>query len=179
MADTQIGHRQPIVKPNLSDKVDYEGELGVVIGRAGRAISTADALAHLAGHACYNEVGMRDWQSHTSQFVSGKNFPASAPFGPWLVTRDEFPDPAALTLATQLNGQDVQRAETRELIITAPILIAHISTFTPLGPGDVISTGTPGGVGARRDPPLFMQGGDWIEAEISGISTLANAVANE
>ena len=134
---------------------------------------------HIAGYACFNDGSVRDWQFHTSQFLPGKNFFASGALGPWMVTSDEIPDPAALRLITRLNGQEVQNATTDMLIFTIPRLIAYISTFTELSPGDVIPTGTPGGVGARRDPPLWMKPGDVVEVEISGVGTLRNPIAAE
>ena len=179
LTDTLLGHRQPVLKPTVSDHLDFEGELALVIGKGGRAISEADALSHVAGYTCFNDVSVRDWQRHTGQITPGKNFPASGPLGPWLVTADEIPDPARLTLTTRLNGEVVQNAPTDDLIFTVPVIIAYVSAFTPLAPGDVISTGTPGGVGFRRDPPLWMKDGDTIEVDISGIGTLSNPVVNE
>ncbi len=139
----------------------------------------ADALDHIAGYACYNEGSIRDWQRHTSQFLSGKTFAESGSFGPWLVTADEIPDPSKLTLQTRLNGTVVQDTTTDLLITAIPELIAYISTICPLVPGDVIVTGTPGGVGAKRTPPLWMRPGDTVEVEISGIGILRNKVIAE
>jgi 2-keto-4-pentenoate hydratase/2-oxohepta-3-ene-1,7-dioic acid hydratase in catechol pathway len=173
---SQVGHLQPMVKPPESDDYDYEGELAVVIGKGGRRIRAADALAHVAGYACYNEGSIRDWQRHTSQFLAGKSFAESGAFGPWLVTTDEIADPSKLTLETRLNGQVVQHTTTDLLITPIPALIEYISTVLPLAPGDVIVTGTPGGVGAKRTPPLWMKAGDTVEVEISGIGVLRNPV---
>lgn len=179
LTDTLLGHRQPVLKPTVSDHLDFEGELALVIGKGGRGINESDALSHVAGYTCFNDVSVRDWQAHTGQITPGKNFPASGPLGPWLVTTDEIPDPTQLTLTTRLNGEVVQNAPTDDLIFSVPVIIAYVSAFTPLAPGDVISTGTPGGVGFRRNPPLWMKDGDTIEVEISGIGTLSNPVVNE
>ena len=178
-ANAQTGHGQPMIRPSASDNYDFEGELALIIGKPGRHVAEADALAHIAGYACFNDGSVRDWQFHTSQFLPGKNFFASGALGPWMVTSDEIPDPAALRLITRLNGQEVQNATTDMLIFTIPRLIAYISTFTELSPGDVIPTGTPGGVGARRNPPLWMKPGDVVEVEISGVGTLRNPIAAE
>ena len=175
-ANTQIGHRAPIHAPKESMMVDYEGELAVVIGKAGRHIAESDALSHVAGYACYNDVSVRDWQRHTSQFTPGKNFVCTGPFGPWMVSSDEIPDPSTLTLQTRLNGERMQYATTDQLIFTIPVLINYISKFTCLEPGDVIVSGTPGGVGFKRDPQVFMKHGDKVEIEISDIGILANPV---
>lgn len=178
-ADTQVGHGEPLVRPRSSERFDYEGELAVVIGRPGRHIPESTALAHIAGYACYNDGSVRDWQRHTHQFTPGKNFPASGGFGPWLATADEVPDPFALTLITRLNGQEVQKAGTDLMIFDLKQLIAYISGFTKLNPGDVIITGTPGGVGDKRNPPLYMKPGDVAEVEISGVGLLRNPVIAE
>ncbi|TGN76003.1 FAA hydrolase family protein [Bradyrhizobium yuanmingense] len=178
-ACSQVGHLQPIVKPGVSDDFDYEGELALVIGKAGRHIPAGRALDHVAGYSCYNEGSIRDWQRHTSQFLAGKTFAESGSFGPWLVTTDEIPDPSKLTLQTRLNGNVVQNTTTDLLITAIPELIAYISIICPLVPGDVIVTGTPGGVGAKRTPPLWMRPGDTVEVEISSIGTLRNTVIAE
>lgn len=176
---SQVGHLQPLVKPKASDAFDYEGELAVIIGTGGRHIGADRALGHVAGYACYNEGSIRDWQRHTSQFLAGKSFAESGSFGPWLVTADEIPDPAGLTLETRLNGAVVQHTSTGLMITDIPHLIAYVSTILPLAPGDVIVTGTPGGVGAKRTPPLWMKPGDTVEVEISGIGVLRNPVVAE
>ncbi|MBV8589325.1 MAG: fumarylacetoacetate hydrolase family protein [Acetobacteraceae bacterium] len=178
-AGSQIGHLQPLVKPVVSDAFDYEGELAVVIGKQGRHIPAERALEYVAGYSCYNEGTVRDWQVHTSQYLAGKTFAGTGAFGPWLVTTDEIPDPSRLTLETRLNGQVVQHTTTDLMITSVPEQIAYISTILPLLPGDVIVTGTPGGVGAKRNPPLFMRPGDVAEVEISGIGVLRNPVAAE
>ena len=133
----------------------------------------------MAGYACYNDGSVRDWQKHTIQFTPGKNFPRTGAFGPWLVTADEIPDPSQLTLTTRLNGEVVQQARTDDLIFSVGDVIAYCSTFTELRPGDVIITGTTGGVGAFRNPPLWMRPGDTVEVEISGIGILRNGIRDE
>ncbi|MDZ4359925.1 MAG: fumarylacetoacetate hydrolase family protein, partial [Variovorax sp.] len=139
-------------------------------------VATADALGIIAGYACFNDGSVRDFQRHTSQWTPGKNFRASGAFGPWVVTTDEIPDPTRLTLTTRLNGQEMQRATTDLLIYTIPVIIAYVTSFTPLAPGDVIATGTPGGVGDRREPPLYMKSGDVVEVEITGLGILRNPI---
>lgn len=176
---SQVGEGGALVKPLESDEFDYEGEVAVVIGKPGRRISEADALAHVAGYSCYNDVSVRDWQRHTSQFMPGKTFAGTGAFGPWLVTADEIPDPSVLALSTWLNGTRVQHTTVDLMITPIPTLIAYISTILPLLPGDVIVSGTPGGVGARRDPKLFMKDGDVVEVEVSGIGRLRNPVVAE
>lgn len=178
-ANCQVGHGQAMVKPRNSDMLDYEGELAVIIGTACRHVPQADALSKIAGYACYNDGSVRDFQSHTHQFLPGKNFTATGAFGPWMVTADEIPDPTALTLTTRLNGQVMQNAKTDQLIFSIPYLIAYITSFMELVPGDVIVTGTPAGVGFKRNPPVFMKGGDTVEVEISGVGTLVNPLVNE
>ncbi|APG86670.1 5-oxopent-3-ene-1,2,5-tricarboxylate decarboxylase (plasmid) [Sinorhizobium americanum CCGM7] len=173
--DTQVGHRQPLVCPKESSRFDYEGELAIVIGKGGRHIPADQAMSHVIGYSCYNDGSVRDWQKHTSQFTPGKNFIASAGFGPWLVI-DEIADPNTLTLTTRLNGEVVQQSGLDLLIFSIPELIAYISTFTELSIGDVIVTGTPGGVGDRRDPPLYMKPGDIVEVDVTGVGTLVNPV---
>ncbi len=176
---SQIGHGEPLVKPLESDQFDYEGELAVIIGKEGRRISEADALSHVAGYACYNDGSVRDWQRHTAQFMPGKTFAGTGGFGPWMVTADEIPDPSALTLTTRLNGEVVQNTTLDLMITPVPALIAYISTILPVLPGDVIVSGTPGGVGAKRTPPLWMRDGDVAEVEISSIGCLRNPVVAE
>ncbi|WP_156680798.1 fumarylacetoacetate hydrolase family protein [Sphingomonas profundi] len=177
--DSQVGHEAAILRPPESIKLDYEGELAVVIGKGGRRIAAVDALDHIAGYSCYNDGSVRDWQAHTIQFTPGKNFPQTGAFGPWLVTPDEFGPPATQTLQTRLNGQVMQHARLADMIFPIDQLIAYCSTFTPIAPGDVIVTGTPGGVGAKRDPQVFMKPGDTVEIEIDGIGVLANVIADE
>lgn len=178
-ADTLIAHGQPIVRPSVSTNLDFEGELAIVIGKGGRNISADDALSHVAGYACFNDASVRDWQWHTSQFTPGKNFPATGPFGPWMTTPDELPDLSQVVVTTRLNGEVVQQQPVADMIFPIPDIIAYISTFTPLSPGDVIATGTPGGVGAKRTPPLWMKPDDVVEVEISGVGHLINPIADQ
>lgn len=178
-ADTLIAHGDPIVRPRVSTNLDFEGELAIVIGRGGRAIDEADAMAHVAGFACFNDASVRDWQWHTTQFAPGKNFPGTGGFGPWLVTPDEAGDLSQVRVTTRLNGEVVQDQPISDLIFRLPRLIAYISTFTPLSPGDVIATGTPGGVGAKRTPPLWMKAGDRVEVDIGPVGRLGNPIADE
>jgi 2-keto-4-pentenoate hydratase/2-oxohepta-3-ene-1,7-dioic acid hydratase in catechol pathway len=178
-ADTQVGHETPVLRPSFSTAFDYEGELAVVIGRGGRYISEQDVSAHIAGYSCYNDVSVRDWQRHTAQWTPGKNFPNTGAFGPSLVTPDEIPDLGALTLTTRLNGKVMQEAPISDLIFSVPVIVSYISKFTPLYAGDVIATGTPGGVGDRRDPPIYMKDGDIVEVEIDRIGILRNVVRSD
>jgi 2-keto-4-pentenoate hydratase/2-oxohepta-3-ene-1,7-dioic acid hydratase in catechol pathway len=178
-ADTQVGHAAPVVRPFVSEQLDYEGELAVVIGRAGRHISRDSAMDHVAGYACYNDVSVRDWQRHTPQWTPGKNFPATGAFGPYLVTADEIADYRQLKIETRLHGETVQSAGLDQLIFPIPVLIEYLSQFTPLSPGDVIATGTPGGVGFKREPPLFMKAGARVEVEISHVGLLVNPIVDE
>jgi 2-keto-4-pentenoate hydratase/2-oxohepta-3-ene-1,7-dioic acid hydratase in catechol pathway len=178
-ADTLIGHEKPIPRPRESDMLDFEGELAVIIGRPGRRIAPADALAHVAGYTCFNDASIRNFQWHTTQFTPGKNFPGTGACGPWLVTPDEIGDPSSLAVTTRLNGEIVQNQPTSDMIFDIPTIIAYVSTFTPLSAGDIIATGTPGGVGAKREPPLWMKPGDVVEIDIPGIGVLRNPVRNE
>ncbi|MFZ0421450.1 MAG: fumarylacetoacetate hydrolase family protein [Xanthobacteraceae bacterium] len=175
--DTLVGHDGEMIRPNVSDNFDYEGELTVVIGKAGRHIKAEHALDHVAGYTCFVDGSVRDFQKFS--VTSGKNFPSTGPLGPWLVTSDEIPDPSKLTLTTRLNGQQVQHATTDQLIYSIPQIIAFCSDFTALSPGDIIATGTPEGVGHGRKPPLWMKPGDALEVEISGIGVLRTRVVEE
>ncbi|MGW1024872.1 fumarylacetoacetate hydrolase family protein [Streptomyces sp. NPDC002577] len=178
-ADSQVGHEQPLVRPAETEAFDYEGELAVVIGKGGRRIRAEDAFAHIAGYSCYQDGSARDWQRHSGQWVTGKTFPGTGGFGPALVTADEVDDVSDLHLVSRVNGEVRQSASVADLIFSIPELLAYISTFTPLAAGDVIVTGTPGGVGLFREPPVFLQPGDVVEVEISGIGTLRNPVVGE
>lgn len=178
-ADSFVGHGAAVTRPWVSEKFDFEGELAVVIGRSGRHIARERALEHVAGYTCLAENSVRDFQKHNAQVTPGKNFAGSGAMGPWLVTADEIPDPATLSLCTYLNGERMQDGRLAGLIFSIPELIAYISTFTPLAPGDVIATGTPEGVGSARKPPLFMRAGDVLEVDIPGIGRLRNPVADE
>ena len=177
--DSQVGHGQPLVKPRASEKYDFEGELALVIGKTARHVKAADALDYIAGYTCFMDGSIRDWQNHGSQFTPGKNFKDSGSFGPWLVTADEIPDPTVLNLTTRLNGEVMQQAPISDLKFDIPALIEYCSTFAELQPGDVISTGTPGGVGFARKPPVWLQPGDKLEVDIDGIGVLRNPVVAE
>ncbi|HLT78006.1 MAG TPA: fumarylacetoacetate hydrolase family protein [Ferrovibrio sp.] len=176
--ESQVAHGQPTLKPAESDRYDYEGELAVIIGKEGFKVSEENALDIIAGYSCYMDGSVRDWQTHTSQFTPGKNFPATGGFGPWMVTADEIPDPQALMLETRLNGQTVQKSGTDLMTFNVRKIIRYITTWLPLKPGDVIATGTPGGVGTKRNPPLYMKDGDVIEVEISKVGLLRHPVKN-
>lgn len=179
VAQSQIAHNDPMLIPIESDRLDFEGEIAIVISKEGRRIPEEDAHDYIAGYSIYNDGSVRDYQLHTSQWGPGKNFEATGAFGPWLVTKDEIADGEVLTLETRLNGQVMQKADTNLLLFSIPELIAYCSTFTTLKAGDVIVTGTPGGVGAKRKPPVFMKDGDKIEVEVSKIGILTNPVKQE
>ena len=176
-ADTLVGHEGAMIRPTVSTHFDFEGELAVVIGRGGRHIPVERALEHVAGYTCFVDGSVRDYQKFS--VTSGKNFPATGPLGPWIVTSDEIPDPTRLTLMTRLNGTEMQRSGTDLLIYSIPQIIAFCSDFTVLSPGDVIATGTPEGVGHRRTPQLWMKAGDVLEVEITGIGTLRSHIVDE
>jgi 2-keto-4-pentenoate hydratase/2-oxohepta-3-ene-1,7-dioic acid hydratase in catechol pathway len=173
---SQVGHGQPVVKPRVSDTLDWEGELAVVIGQPGRDIPAERAWEHVAGYSIYNDVSVREWQFHAKQIASGKNFEGTGPFGPWMVTADEIEPGRPLRLQTRLNGETVQDSHTGHMIFAVPRLIAYASTIFTLMPGDVIATGTPAGVGWSRKPQRFMKAGDVVEVEIEAIGTLRNPV---
>jgi len=178
-ADTLVGHGGALIRPQASTRFDYEGELAVVMAKPARHVKEQDALQYVAGYACFNDASVRDWQRHTSQFTPGKNFPGTGGFGPALVTTDEVPDPQALSIQTRLNGQVVQESHTERMIFGVARLIAYASTFTLLNPGDVIATGTPSGVGDKREPPLYLKAGDVVEVELSRVGVLRNLVKDE
>lgn len=178
-ADTLVAHGASIVRPATSTDLDYEAELAIVIGRGGRAIAEADAMSHVAGYACFNDASVRDWQWHTSQFTPGKNFPGTGAFGPKLVTPEEAGDLADIHVISRLNGEIMQDQPVRDMIFPIAQIIAYVSGFTVLSPGDVIATGTPGGVGSKRTPPVWMKPGDTIEIDCGPIGTLANTIADE
>lgn len=178
-ADTMMGHGAPIVKPRVSDDLDYEAELAVIIGKGGRDISEADAMSHIAGYSVFNDVSVRDFQFHTRQIIPGKNFRSSGGLGPWLVTADEIADPHNLRIQARVNGQLLQDSNTSFQIHRIPAFIAYVSTILDLKPGDVLATGTPSGVGFSRKPPIFMKDGDICECEVEGIGILRNPVVAE
>ncbi len=154
LTNTLVAHGDDIVRPSVSDNFDFEGELTLIIGKGGRHIAEADVLSHISGYTCFLDASVRDYQGHS--VTAGKNFHRTGPLGPWMVTTDEIPDPAALELTTRLNGEVVQNSTTDLLIYPIPNIVSYISDFTPLQPGDVIATGTPAGVGNGRTPKLFM-----------------------
>lgn len=178
-ADTLVAADTPIVMPKVSTSLDYEAELAVVIGKGGRHIAESEALGHIAGYSCFNDASLRDWQWHTRQFIPGKNFPGTGAFGPELVTPDELTDMDAISVESYLNGQCMQSATLDHMLFPIAQIIAYVSAFTPLSPGDVIATGTPGGVGAKRNPPVWMKPGDEIEVRVSGVGSLRNRIAAE
>jgi acylpyruvate hydrolase len=171
-----IGAADPLVLPVNSDRVDWEGELGVIVGRACRMIGAEEAATAIAGYTVINDISMRDWQRRTPQWHQGKNFEASTPVGPHLVTLDEVADPEALRLTTSLDGETVQDSSTADLIFSAPDLIAYISQFITLVPGDLVATGTPSGVGGARKPPVFLTSGQTLRTEIEGVGEIVTPV---
>ncbi len=177
--NSQVGHGENLIRPNASETYDFEGELAVVIGTRCRHVAKADVDRVIAGYACYNEGSVREWQRHSAQFTPGKNFYHSGAFGPWLVTAEEAGDITKSHLITRLNGQEVQHATVDDLCFDIPTLIEYVSTFTQLEAGDVIVTGTTGGVGAYRKPPLWMKPGDTVEVEVSNVGLLRNKVVAE
>jgi len=179
VADSQVAHGQAIMRPRESDRLDFEGEIAVVIGKPGRRISQEAAWNHIAGYACYNDGSVRDWQKHGAQWDPGKNFWRTGGFGPWLVSADEITAGQVMTLTTRLNGQVMQHATTEQMLHSIPAQIAYLSTIAPLNPGDVIVTGTPEGVGAARQPPVWMKAGDVVEVEIDRIGILRNTIADD
>ena len=178
-ANSQTGHLAPMVRPRASSEFDFEGELAAIIGKPGRHIAAHDAFGHVAGYACYNDGSIRDFQRHTHQYTPGKNFPGTGAFGPWMATTDEGADLGPLRLQTRLNGQVMQETRLDQMIFDIPRVIQYCSSFTRLEPGDVIATGTPGGVGAKRQPPLWLKPGDTVEVEIDQVGLLRNGVSQE
>ena len=178
LTDTLVGHDGEMIRPaSVSTQFDFEGELAVVIGKGGRHIPKERALEHVAGYTCFVDGSVRDFQKFS--VTSGKNFPGTGPLGPWMVTTDEIPDPTKMTLITRLNGQEMQRSGTDLLIYSIPHIVAFCSNFTTLAPGDIIATGTPEGVGHRRNPQVWMKPGDVLEVEITGIGTLRTKIVDE
>ena len=178
-AETLVGAGEPIVLPPESDAVDYEAELAFVIGRPVRRASTAAALAAVGGYTVANDVSMRDYQYKTHQWLPGKNWARSTPLGPFLVTPDEVGDPHGLDIRLELNGERLQSSNTRHFIFDIPSIVATISEFVPLAPGDVVLTGTPSGVGYRRDPKVLLEDGDRVVVEVERVGRLENPVAAE
>jgi 2-keto-4-pentenoate hydratase/2-oxohepta-3-ene-1,7-dioic acid hydratase in catechol pathway len=176
--NTLVASGQPLVRPAHSGDFDYEGELAIVIGRGGRHIKADAALGHVFGYTCFNDGSVRDYQFKHS-LTTGKNHPSTGGLGPWIATADGIPDPSKLTLVTRVNGVEVQRKGTDDMIFDVPAIIAYVSGWTELAPGDVIATGTPEGVGFARKPPLWLAPGDTVEVEISSIGVLVNPVVAE
>ena len=175
-ASAQIGHEAKMIRPTESTNLDFEGEIAVIIGKGGRRIKKSDWLEHVAGFSCYNDGSVRDYQRHTSQFTPGKNFTGTGGFGPWMVTPDEIDDFDEMEITTRLNGEVMQNAKAKLLVFGFGDLVQYISSFTELVAGDVIVTGTPGGVGFARNPPVWMDEGDIIEIQVDPIGTLTNHV---
>ncbi|MEO6292386.1 MAG: fumarylacetoacetate hydrolase family protein [Burkholderiaceae bacterium] len=173
---SQCGHEQPILRPDCSNSLDWEGELAVIIGKPGRNIPADRAHEHIAGYSVYNDASIREWQFHAKSICAGKNFESTGAFGPWMVTADEIDPKRELWLKTWLNGKQMQTTTTADMIFSVAQQIEYASTIFTLMPGDVIVTGTPGGVGWSAKPPLFMVPGDVIEVEIEAIGRLRNTV---
>ena len=178
-ADSLVADDAALIHPPETTRFDYEGELAVVIGKRGRRIAAADAWDHVAGFAPFNDGSIRDWQRHNSQFTPGKTWPGTAGFGPALVTPDEVADLGSQRVQTRVNGQLVQDQPVSDMIWDIPAIIAYCSAFTELAPGDVIATGTPGGVGDKRTPSLYLQPGDTVTVSIGVVGTLTNTVMAE
>lgn len=178
LSNTLVPHDGTVIKSKLAEKFDFEGELAVIIGEGGRNIPREEALKHVFGYSIVNEGSVREYQFDHS-LISGKNFFQSGGFGPWIVTSDEIPDPHKLTLKTRINGEELQNSPTSYMIWDIPFLISYISTWQTLSPGDVISTGTPGGVGLQQTPNRWLKNGDVIEVEVSGVGMLRNTVRDE
>jgi 2-keto-4-pentenoate hydratase/2-oxohepta-3-ene-1,7-dioic acid hydratase in catechol pathway len=172
--DALVGHTAPLIRPVVSECFDFEGEIAVVIGKAGRNIATEHAARHVFGYTIMMDGSLRDYQGHS--LSAGKNFWRSGSLGPWVVTADDVPSPTDMKITTRLNGEVVQSGTADMMIYDIPTVISYISRFTLLEPGDVISTGTPAGVGAMRKPPLWMRSGDRIEIQVSGVGTLRNPI---
>lgn len=179
VVDSLLAHGEPLLRPRVSEQFDYECELAVVIGKAGRHIASEDAMSHVAGYACFNDASVRDWQFHTHQYGMGKNFRSTGALGPWMVSVDEVPNYRELVVRTVLNGQELQRGSLDQLIFDVPQLIAYVSQAVDWQPGDILVTGTPSGIGFKRTPQIFMKHGDVCEIIIDTIGTLRNPVADE
>jgi 2-keto-4-pentenoate hydratase/2-oxohepta-3-ene-1,7-dioic acid hydratase in catechol pathway len=178
-AGSQVGHRVPVVAPRASPQFDYEAELAVVIGRTARHVAEADAMSHVAGYSCFAENSVRDWQTHSRQATPGKNFDRSGAFGPWIVTPDEAGPVGKMDVIGRLNGHEMQRDSAANMIFSVPAILAYVTTFTTLVPGDVIVTGTPAGVGFTRSPQVWLKAGDTFDVEITGVGVLSNGVIDE
>lgn len=177
---SHAGHLEPLIRPKVSQFFDGEAELAVIIGKGGRHISEDAAMDHIAFYSILNDGTLTDWADHTSRNVSpGKNFDSCGAFGPWMVSRDEIADAQNLTILHRINGEEIQNGSTGDMIFTIPQIIAYVSTFTALEPGDVITTGSPGGIRPRREAGIYLKPGDHVEMEISRIGVLANPVVDE
>ena len=174
--ETFVAHGAPLVMPKVSDDFDYEAELAIIIGKGGRYIPREQALAHVAGYSCFNDGSVRDWQFHSSQVTSGKNFVGTGGFGPWMVTPDEVGDVGKLAISLTVNGTVLQDGNTADMLFGVADIVSYASAFLPLKAGDVIATGTPAGVGFSRKPPIFLKAGDVCEVYIERIGTLRNTV---
>ena len=177
--ESQTSHNKPIQKPKVSEYLDFECEMAVIMGDGGKHINPENALKHIIGYSCYNESTIRDWQQHTEQFGMGKNFEKTGSFGPYMVLAEDIPDYKKLSIKTTLNGNVMQSAKLSQLIFDIPALISYVSKAIPWRAGDVLVTGTPGGVGFKRKPPVFMKDGDKVEVEISEIGILSNIIKDE
>jgi len=173
-----VNDGEAMLRPRVSEQYDFEGELAIVIGKVARHVSRADAYDYIGGYCCFMDGSVRDWQRHTGQFTAGKNFERSGAIGP-MVPAAQVPDPTALQLTTRVNGKIMQEGHIGDLVFDIPALVEYCSTFTELQPGDIIATGTPGGVGAARKPPVWLRDGDLVEVEISGLGVLSNLVRDE
>ncbi|WP_455282483.1 fumarylacetoacetate hydrolase family protein [Cupriavidus necator] len=178
-AESLVAHGAPLLRPRVSQQFDFEAELAVVIGKGGAHIAPEDAMDHVAGYTCFNDASVRDWQFHTHQYGMGKNFRATGSLGPWLVTADEVPDYRQLSVQGLLNGERLQQGRLADLAFDIPNLIAYVSQALDWQPGDILATGTPSGIGFKRQPPIFLQPGDTFEVAIPGVGTLSNPVADE
>tara|TARA_B100000029_G_scaffold514438_1_gene617216 strand:+ start:311 stop:1162 length:852 start_codon:yes stop_codon:yes gene_type:complete len=179
VAESQTAHNKPILRPKVSTHLDYECELAVIMGNAGKHIKIENALKHVVGYSCYNESTIRDWQQHTEQFGMGKNFEKTGSFGPHMVLAENISDYKKLSIKSKLNGKLMQSAKLNQLIFDIPLLISYVSKAIPWRAGDVLVTGTPGGVGFKRTPPVYMKDGDQIDVEITEIGTLSNFIKDE
>jgi 2-keto-4-pentenoate hydratase/2-oxohepta-3-ene-1,7-dioic acid hydratase in catechol pathway len=173
-----VGDGEALIRPLVSEQFDFEGELAVVVGKPAHRVPRERALEYVGGYCCFMDGSVRDWQRHTMQFTAGKNFDRSGAIGP-VVPAGDIPDPEALTLTTRLNGEVMQRGAVRDLVFDIPFLVSYCSSFMALRPGDVIATGTPGGVGAARMPPVWLRDGDVVEVDIPGVGVLSNPVRDE
>lgn len=178
-AETLQAHGAPLVRPKVSQEFDFEAELAVVIGKGGSHIAPEDAMDHVAGYTCFNDASVRDWQFHTHQYGMGKTFRFTGALGPWLVTADEITDYRELQVRGILNGEQLQEGNLSELAFDIPQLISYVSQALDWNPGDILATGTPSGIGFKRNPPIFLKPGDVFEVMISQIGTLSNPVIDE